>query len=395
VSRQVKPTFFVDEDHRHGSLSWDQPVGNRTTMHFGASTTRRAFDVVQINYTGSLPAPKLLEETTEERGIWASAETVLGGSLELDTGLRWTNIAYDDNEDRAAWLEVPVPDGNRLLPRAALTWKPSDPVRIRFSVGAGFRGPEPTHDEVCCGRRYKNNRGVSTEKSWSAGVETIFQPSPRFKLAGSGFVTEFEDLVVKMVSWSDFLQLTYQNANASDARYMTLGFETRYDVTSWLAINGAASWVNTENTTPEDVVVALYDTGSEPFPRTFRSDRIPYVVEQRNSVGFSFATPRSGTTFDLSAQYTGDMLIQRFNEQANDPEAQDSDVIDFVESADFWVVNLGSAIELQSGIGVFFGVDNIGDYVQSDLGDPHFDYKWGPLRGRYFYGGLRYRFATR
>ena len=27
------------------------------------------------------------------------------------------------------------------------------------------------------------------------------------------------------------------------------------------------------------------------------------------------------------------------------------------------------------------------------LGDPRYDYNWGPLRGRYYYAGIGYNFA--
>jgi outer membrane receptor protein involved in Fe transport len=388
-----RPTFFIDEEHSQGSVAWDQPAGHRTTWHFGGSTSRRAFDIVE--FPGIAPR-RDLTETAEERGLWVSNETAVRGSVELDTGVRWVDLDTDDNERRPYMLRAPLPGGSRLLPRAALTWKPADPLQMRFSLGAGFRAPQPVHEEVCCGKQYRSNRGVTTESSWAAGVETTYQPSPRFKIAGSGFVVDFEDLVVKMVSVSYGHVPTVQNVNVHDARYVTLGFETRFDVTTWLAVKGAASWLDAENKTSQDRIVALVDARPELIPKTFHTDRIPYVVERRGAVGLAFAPLRTDVTFDVSAQYSGDMLIQRFDKDVPDPTfTRLGDHMEFVESDDYWVVNLAAAVDFPAGFAVFGGIDNVGDYVQDDLGDPHFEYDWGPLRGRYFYGGLRYRFATR
>jgi outer membrane receptor for ferrienterochelin and colicins len=390
-----QPTFFIDEQHTQGSVAWDQPAGHRTTLHFGASTSRRAFDVLQWNYTSFPPRPVPTSEAAEERGIFVSAERALGGSVELDTGLRWVDVDTDDDERRPYMQNAPLPSGSRVLPRAALTWKPADPLQLRFSLGAGFRAPQPIHEEVCCGKQYRSNRGLTTEKSWAAGIESVFQPSPRFKLAGSGYVVDFEDLVVKMVSVSYSLVPTVQNVNVHDARYVTLGAETRFDVTRWLALKGAASWLDAENKTGRDRIVALVDVPGALVPVTFTTDRIPYVVEKRGAIGLSLAPTGSDLTLDVSAQYAGDMLIQRFDNDVPDPTfTRIGDHIEFVETDDYWVVNLAGSIDLPSGFTIFAGIDNVGDYVQDDLGDPHFEYDWGPLRGRYLYGGLRYAFAT-
>ena len=39
------------------------------------------------------------------------------------------------------------------------------------------------------------------------------------------------------------------------------------------------------------------------------------------------------------------------------------------------------------------GLDNFNDYYQDDIADPTTDYTWGPLRGRYIYGGLSFSMA--
>ena len=47
---------------------------------------------------------------------------------------------------------------------------------------------------------------------------------------------------------------------------------------------------------------------------------------------------------------------------------------------------------LPKGITLYAGVDNATDFVQTTLGKPRYNYNWGPLRGRYAYGGMSYRY---
>ena len=61
-----------------------------------------------------------------------------------------------------------------------------------------------------------------------------------------------------------------------------------------------------------------------------------------------------------------------------------------VSTEDFWITGMTVQKSFKYGISLFAGVDNISDYVEETLGDPSFDYNWGPLRGRYYYGGLSY-----
>lgn len=62
----------------------------------------------------------------------------------------------------------------------------------------------------------------------------------------------------------------------------------------------------------------------------------------------------------------------------------------FVATPSYWVYNVRGEVRLWKGLALFGGVDNVGDYVQEWLNDPRYEYNWGPLRGRYYYGGLAY-----
>ena len=63
---------------------------------------------------------------------------------------------------------------------------------------------------------------------------------------------------------------------------------------------------------------------------------------------------------------------------------------DLREVPDFWLWNLGLTAPLGKYIEIQAGIDNIGDYIQEDLGDYTRDYNWGPLTGRSWRLGLKF-----
>jgi outer membrane receptor protein involved in Fe transport len=114
------------------------------------------------------------------------------------------------------------------------------------------------------------------------------------------------------------------------------------------------------------------------------SNQIPYVAETSGTVGVELGHEPWGLSVSADAQYQGPMLIQTFESAGIDDE------LGFRETSSFWITNLRVTQRLGAGVALFAGVDNIGDEVQEDLRDPSTDYTWGPLRGRYYYGGLSY-----
>ncbi len=403
-------TYLIDENHAAATLSWSRPLGQRTMLRAGASYGGGDYNIVDINFnqfTLFLPPPEArrfaLQEDLDEYGVWLEAETALGGRVDLSVGLRYADFRYTDNEEtlvemrpeREPWLSIPLPEGDRLLPRAALTWKPVDALSLRFSAGTGFRAPEPIYDEVCCGRRYRNNRGVQPESTKSYGVEATFQPQPRFRLSASAFLTDFEDRVLRMASLAYLYRPTYQNVNVPDARYTSLALETSWQAADWFSIKGAASWTEADNRTADDSIPVLIDYYNEPIWKEFTSDEVPYSVSRRGAVGVQFTPPRSGLSIGLAAQYTGPMEIQEFVQdfKANADLGYSEVRFDsFVSSEDFWVVNANLSKSFKNGLAIYGGMDNLFDYVQADLGHPEHDTNWGPLRGSYAYAGLRYSY---
>ena len=397
------PTYFIDERLRHGSAAWSRPWGDRVLARAGASWDRRDTGVIDVlynlrrNLSQHVPLEEALRlsleqdahEWTTERGVWLETDVAATPRLSLTAGARWIDLTARDQEDRPAWRAMPLPQGDRIVPRAAATWKPLDSLMLRLSAGAGFRAPDPIFEEVCCGRRYRNNRGVRVERSRAVGLEATWQPSARLRLGGTLFVTDFEDLVVKLVSVSYQWAPTYQHTNVPRARTSSAGLDARWELASWITAKAAVSWLRPENRTEGDAIPILVDAFGTPVSITMHEGTIPYIARRAASLSLEMR-PSSRATVALITQHTGSMRIQSFDRTTPQPPLA-SDAIGFASTPAFWTLNASASWALGRGLGLFVGVDNATDYVETDLGLPWFDHDWGPLRGRYVYGGLSYR----
>ena len=409
--RQYFPTYDVKDKQAHAYARWSRTYGFATEVRAGASWTRRAMSVVDVRKNlldvfKGLPFEEVFTrataETITETAAFAELERAFSSKTSLQVGARFVDYGYTDNFDevfqydarsvRDAWAALDLPTGSRVLPRLGLQLTPNDAWIIRLSAGAGYRLPEPTYDEVCCGRRFRGNRGLAIERSWAYGVEATWQPRASLQVTGSLFVNDFDDLAVKMVTLSSQYQPTYQNVNVPRARLISFGTQLRADLSPTLSFKLSYSFTDTENRTPGDAIPAIILNQSNlPEERDFISDEIPYVPRDSLVLGFDFATRRSGFSASITGQRTGTMLIQAFAPAGFGSE----DIVSFRRTEAFWTVNLRMAQRIAGGVELFVGADNIGRYVQSDLADPSTDYTWGPLRGRYQYAGLAWTFDSR
>ena len=382
-------TYDIEETLGTATATWARQFGYRFQLRVGGSAQDQQVDIIDhLALSGEL----LLEEDRGERGVYADLAAVAGQKVELTIGARYVDFTYTDNEDRALWLDYPLPEGSKTLPRAALIWKPAPPYTIRFTAGTGYTAPRPIFEQVCCGRRYRGNRGILMEEGKSYGMEFTYQPSNELRIGASAFRNDFDNLIITMATLVFGGQWTYQHANVPEARLGTAAVELSWDATSWLTVGGSASWLDADNRTEDGAIPVVADFFGQPWDWTFYTDRVPYLPDTKGTIGLDFYANQRKTSISVMAQYTGDMLIQ-----AAEPNAFDvifSDLLSgFFATESFWVYNLRFARQLPKGLSVYAGVDNIGDYVQIDQGFPGTDYNWGPLQGRYFTLGLSYAYG--
>ena len=392
-------TYLIDEDFSNAEVSWTKPLGNRMMLRLGVEGTERRFGIVDVRYniTQGVPFADAFDvwqrEKINEDGIWAETTIDLGRRVDLNLGARYVDYSYEDEEVRKQWLGFDLPEGDKMLPRVALTWKPSDATTLRFSAGAGYRQPPPSYEEVCCGRRYRGNRGIKMEESTSVGAEFTYQPGSDLRLNAAAFITDFDNQVVNMAVLVYQFQTTYQHVNVPKSRTSSLTLDARYSPARWVTLEGSVSWQDHENRSADDALPALLDFFNTPREFVFHTKDVPYLPDSTASLGVDISFG-GGYAASLSANYTGSMPIQRFDAGFSGVAGSQLDPA-FFETEDFWIVNLYVSQKLRKGFEIFLGADNIGDYVQPDLGDPLTDYNWGPLRGSYVYGGVTYGFGSR
>jgi outer membrane receptor protein involved in Fe transport len=385
------PTYRIDEANTAGSFAWSRPVGAAWQIQAGASWMSRDYAVVDVFFNSfhQQPPDFALTEQKSEAGAWASFEYAPSSSIDLTVGLRYASFDYTDNETRPYMLALELPHGSKLLPRVALKWKPADAWTVRVTAGAGYRQAQPTYDEVCCGRQYRNNRGIEMEESGSVGIEGTYQPGPGLKLGAAAYVTSFDNYVLKMISSSFRYRPTYQNANVPHARFATLELDAAWTIAPWIEVKGSIAWLDASNTTDGDAIPVLIDTGSTLLPYTFHSKTIPYVAERHAALGLVLRPIRTGRV-SIEGAYTGPMLIQQM--QASGASAIGGTLTDLYETPAFATLGVRYDQTLPKGITLYAGVDNATDFIQTTMGKPRYNYNWGPLRGRYVYGGLSYNY---
>jgi hypothetical protein len=155
-------------------------------------------------------------------------------------------------------------------------------------------------------------------------------------------------------------------------------------------MTGSISWLDAENRTAGDAVPVLIDTGgSGLLAYTFHFDTIPYVAKRSAALGLMVRPIRSGVG-SLRGAYTGPMLIQQM--QASGASVIGGTLTDLYETPSFATLSVRYDQTLPKGIALYAGVDNAMDFIETTMGKPRYNYNWGPLRGRYVYGGLSYSY---
>lgn len=399
------PTYYIEDERTQGAVSYKLPLGVNGSLEFGAGFMNQKYGIVDVMYNflqltdhGMPPEEAWIlaqtlyqHEKMSERGLWAQGEWALGPTLTLTGGLRQVKYEYTDEETRPLWNRQPLPEGNKLLPRIGLQYKPRPEITLRASLGSGYRQPGGSYEEVCCGRRYRGNRGIEMETGQAVLLEGVFQPNPATQLSLGLNITNFDDMVIKLNTLPYYFRSTIQNVNVPKARLASLSLEGKTKLSQRLSFKGSFTLLKADNRSPGDKIPALIDFFGVPTWVNFRSADLPYFFERQGVLGFDLLLGR-GASLSVSGQYKGPMTIERMSADPSEYNPDTYAQATFFEKTEpFWVVNTRGSIPLTKEITFYFGVDNITDYIQADRGNPQTDYTWGPLRGRYLYGGVSFK----
>ena len=242
--------------------------------------------------------------------------------------------------------------------------------------------PRPVFERVCCGATVLGNSDADPQVSRNYLLEAEFVPKPWIKIRPSVFRNEVEDYLQKVI-WGvfpgyvpSFTMVNYPDVTVEGAE---LSIETRFF--DRLSIGAQGSHLSAE-AAEHNVFLSLMGQRIEIF--TLEGGRIPYLPEDQAALFVKWDEPARGIHVSAQAQYTGSQMLQ----VVDNPGIIGTPL--FYETPSKWVYNFRGETRVWRGFSVFAGVDNITDEAQDWLNDPRFEYNWGPLRGRYFYGGLSY-----
>ncbi len=385
------PTYDIDERRSAARASWARSIGVGSTLRAGVDAEETRYGVIDLRYNvgKGLPFDLAQHETTRSGAAWAELEVPLGTRSTLSLGMRWQSYAYRDEETRAAWLAFDLPEGERWLPRATLLFKPSPAWTVRASAGSGFRQPAPTYDEVCCGRRYRGNRGIDLERSAAYAVEAAWQPNERDRVAVALSLADFDDFVLKTAAFSLAQQATWQNVNLPRARVSSAVLEARTRIARGVSLRGSFTLLAARNRTEGAAIPELVDWFDEPRVITYTLDDIPFVPSRTAAAGIE-ARFGGGVVASLDGLHTGPLWTQSFNALVFDP-VRSVDTLTWQRTPSFWVVNARLDLPLRPYLVVSVAAENLLDTLQANLDDGFTEHTWGPLQGRSVRVGLRLR----
>lgn len=288
--------------------------------------------------------------------------------------------------------------GSVFTPRLALKWAATPDLAIRTGFGTGFRTPttfyEYAHGVRPEGYELKNNAD-KPESSMSANLSVTWDLGNWLEATAEGAWTRVKDPISVGVSEGGDVEVFNV-----DGTLKVLSGELA--LTSrplrWLAVNSGYGYYR------------YWDEGSA-LTSAPPSHQINASVDiDVSSIGFK-ATVGADVyaPMNLSSVYGDGFNVQADKDNLAgwlDEANADLDNPKRDESPWWFVVNVRLQQRLAQGIYVYAGVDNLLDFNQADEEDPLFFpadenglptpadvvYIWGPLRGRYVYGGLKVDF---
>lgn len=373
------PYMFVDETARNAEARYEKALFGKHVLTTGLTYRNFVVHGTTTEATGVFREGQDIYDRIRQDGAYAQIEFSLPKQINLTTGLRYDDFRLH-SEERAQLLDgsrIPprVDDVEEFLPRIRLDWKPSKSLHFSLSAGQSFIAPRPFFERVCCGMTITLNPYIKPQESRDILFDYTYIPRPWMKFRTSFFYSDIENYIQKLPrSAIDYIPNSTQvNYAQVDLKGAELSAEFRFF--DRLSTGFEFSSVEAES---DDPTIYIGDTPLFDLP----PGQIPYFPEDQGSAFIRWDDQKRGFQASAQAQYTDSMYIQMIE------EAIPSTVDAFVVTRDYWVFNLKVQARFYENFSVFAGMDNITDEYQDWLGDPRYEYNWGPLRGRYIYFGV-------
>lgn len=265
-------------------------------------------------------------------------------------------------------------------PRLNLLWTHDDPqLNSRFSVGKGYRAPtsffEQDHGIL---DTTKIVRQVTKPEISHNASYVLSYASDRFAFSG-GF------------NWNKIYNVALLDSGAVDTGGNSVTLFTSADrpitvkgadVTLTYKITG-----NLEGSLGLEKTNYQFDPGTLPFARP--EERVYLTLDYE----------RGPLDLLAKATWTGSQDLARFYDYANNPRYNLDGSKKQDKSPTFWTVDLRADYKFNQQWSSYVGVDNAFDYKQADhegtlfvdgAGNIDVTHIWGPFRGRFLFGGIKF-----
>ena len=271
--------------------------------------------------------------------------------------------------------------GGITSPRLNVLWNHSHELNSRFAVGRGFRAPtsffEQDHgilDTLRIVRRI-DKAEISDNASYS------------LSFAGDRLA------MVSSLNYNRIKNMALLDSGATDPLTgdpITLFTSAQQPVT---VVGG-------------DLTVTYKLTPN--LEATVAGEHFKYRFSEAGTLAFARPETRAYLRLDYEAgpwtamtraTWTGPMDLAKFYDYANNPRYNFDGSKKLDKSPSYWIVDLRGDYRLNRQWSGFLGVDNVFDFKQSDKesmlwvgADGSFDvtHIWGPNRGRFIYGGVKF-----
>lgn len=277
-------------------------------------------------------------------------------------------------------------------PRANVRFNPSESVNLRASYAGGYRAPqafdEDLHIAIVGGERVRIRLadGLREERSHSVSLSADLYHSfgsVQTNLLVEGFYTILDDVfALRDVSTEENGATVKERYNGSGAAVRGVNIEGKAAFTRWFELQAGFTLQQSRYAEPEQW---SEDADVPPVTRMFRTpDAYGYLT-----AGFK---PLRALTADLSATYTGQMLVQHMAGSGTERDVA-------VETPSFFDmgIRLGYDVRIYKSVvmQLYGGVRNLFNAYQQDFdrgADRDSGYVYGPSMPRSWFVGAKFSF---
>jgi outer membrane receptor protein involved in Fe transport len=377
----ARPYMWVDEFARIAQARYERILFNRHRLVAGLVHRNFAVDGTTLKTSILFPTGQTLEDRIKQDGAFAEMEFSLPKRFEFTAGVRYDDYDWTPGEGSTLPLGLTIEKRtrSRVSPRLRLAWRATPELSLSLAAGSGFIVPRPIFERVCCGALVLSSANSEPEISENYLLDVDWVPKPWFRLRTSVFRSDFENFLQKIaLVTSPYFIPSFAQLNYDEFSLEGIEVSSEMRMIEHLSFGLEATFSRTESDQPLAANSKLF--GGPVF--TLPDGHIPFYAEDQGSAFIKWDDPIRGWRIFAQANYTGSMYIQEYVAIG---------IADtFAETPSFATYNLSVRKRVHTYISVFAGVDNITDEYEKWLDDPRYEFNWGQLRGRYYYGGVSF-----